>query len=63
MTISHYIFMRSFGVSLLIMSLHTACDRSKITATKGANNTCKAKWKVVEAWIKPCLAGIDSSWK
>ena len=55
--------MRSFGVSLLIMSLHTACDSSKITATKGANNTCKAKWKVVEACIKPCLVGIDSTWK
>ena len=43
MTIPRYIFTRSFGVGLLIMSLHTACGGSEITATKGPSNTCDVK--------------------
>ena len=43
MTIPRYIFTRSFGVGLLIMSLYTACSGSHITATKGPDNTCDVK--------------------
>ena len=43
MKIPRYIFTRSFGVGLLIMSSLTACEGSRITATKGPDNTCDVK--------------------
>ena len=43
MIIPRYVFTRSFGVGLLITSLHTACGGSEITATKGPSNTCDVK--------------------
>ena len=47
MTIPRYIFTRSFGVGLLIMSFLTACEGSRITATKGPGNTCDVNMKSI----------------
>ena len=43
MTIPRYFFTRSFGMSLLFISLQAACSGNSITATSSSTYSCKVK--------------------